>query len=288
MATQLAEMPVGLGGGEVAEQVEAQTPQERDFEAEARQQGWTPQEDFKGDPSRWIDAETFVKRADEVMPLLKKQNQAYKRDNEDLKRRIRKLERSEQAAYENARADLERQREDAVAAGDTTTFREVQKRVDKLDAEVRSELSTQAGAPSKEDVEDAYDAFRDKYAWYDKGALGSASEVEADARIYADRLADRYSRQGLQDQMTPAAFFDKIGEEVREKFPALGLKVPRPKPASDVAGVTPNRAPRGARTGANLPPEARRQAVRFYNMGHIKAKDEAEAIEKYAKDFDWS
>jgi hypothetical protein len=123
MATQLADAP-DLGGGEVAAlNVDTQSqPEERDFEAEARSHGWTPQEEFKGDPARWVDAETFIKRADEVMPLLKKQNAHQKRELEEMKRTIKRLSAAEQRAYENARADIAAEMEAAVEAGDLTAF----------------------------------------------------------------------------------------------------------------------------------------------------------------------
>ena len=31
-----------------------------DVEARAREMGWKPQEEFHGDPSRWVDAEAYV------------------------------------------------------------------------------------------------------------------------------------------------------------------------------------------------------------------------------------
>jgi hypothetical protein len=54
--------------------------QARDFDAEAREHGWRPKDEFPGDAAKWVDAETFMKRADEVMPLLKAQNARLKRD----------------------------------------------------------------------------------------------------------------------------------------------------------------------------------------------------------------
>ena len=44
-------------------------------EQEARTLGWVPAEDFKGDPNRWVDAETFVERGHTVMPILRKNNE---------------------------------------------------------------------------------------------------------------------------------------------------------------------------------------------------------------------
>lgn len=44
-------------------------------EQEARTLGWVPVEEFKGDPARWVDADTFVERGKTIMPILKKNNQ---------------------------------------------------------------------------------------------------------------------------------------------------------------------------------------------------------------------
>lgn len=43
----------------------------RDIEARARDMGWVPADEFKGDSSRWTDAETFVRRGEEILPILK-------------------------------------------------------------------------------------------------------------------------------------------------------------------------------------------------------------------------
>ena len=48
---------------------------EVNVEQEARTLGWVPQEEFKGDPNRWVDADTFVERGHTVMPILRKNNE---------------------------------------------------------------------------------------------------------------------------------------------------------------------------------------------------------------------
>ncbi len=277
MATQLAEAVETFDEGD-----EAQTP--RDFEAEARSHGWTPKDDFKGDPTRWVDAETFIKRADEVMPLLKKKTQNQDREIAELKRMVKKLTRAEQAAYENALSDLKAQAEAAVESGDLDAYRKVDGKIETLRKEAESDLGDTHG----ENPQEQYAAFRAANIWYDKGNLASASELEADARAMADRLADKYAAQGLTKDLPPSEFFAKIAREVEEALPLLTAKKARAKPPSAVEGVSANRGERGAKTGANLPPEAKRQAERFFNQGILKGKDLAEALNNYAKKFDWS
>ena len=272
-------------------QIEAQAdiqpdePQARDYEAEARQHGWTPKEDFKGDPERWTDAETFVKRADEVMPLLKKKTQAQAARIDQLERTVKRLAKAEQAAYDNAVRDLKAQAEQAVEAGDVEAYRQVDQKLAELQKEATADADPKK--VSDEQALEAFDDFREKNTWFDKGVLPNASDVEIEARLYADRLAEKYARQGLTAEMEPADFFERIARETEERFPLLKAKKPREKPQSPVAGVTNGSAGRNARTAANLPPEAKRQAERFFNTGVIKAKDLSEAMNKYASTYQW-
>jgi hypothetical protein len=255
---------------------------ERDFDAEARAHGWTPKEEFRGDPSRWVDAETFIKRADEVMPLLKKKTQNQDRKIAELEKLVKRLTKAEQTAYESALKDLKAQQREAAAVGDTDAY-------DRIDGQLEDlRKNTEADVAHGEDPAAEYEAFREANAWYDKANLASASEMEIEARLYADRLADRWAKEGKTQEMAPSEFFNRLAAEVEQRFPLLKAKKPRVKPDNPVAGVTNNRADRNAKTGANLPPDAKRQAERFWNQGVIKGKDLTEALNNYAKNYDWS
>lgn len=281
MATQLAEAPEAAEPAEVANDIKVQTaPVERDYEAEAKAQGWTPKEDFRGDETRWVDAETFMKRADEVMPLLKKQNAHLKSEIDQLKRSMRKVVASERNAHANALAELEARQEAAVETGDVAEHRRIGTEIKRL-GEVMADDTP--GQSHGEDPAEQFDTFREANPWFDKANLASASETEINARLHADRLAEKYVRQGLDKEIPPSEFFERVARETAEKFPALNAKAPRPKPASDVAGVTPPGA-RGAKTGANLPPEAKETVRRYMRQGHFKGTFE-ESCNLFAKDY---
>jgi hypothetical protein len=132
--------PADMGGDE------GLPPQPRDYEAEARQQGWRPKEEFQGDPDRWTDAETFARRADEVLPILKKRDRILKQENDTLKRDLKATDRSrsmalEKRAYERALSDLEKRQAEAVENGRSRAG------VKKATADIRA-LEREAGAPA--------------------------------------------------------------------------------------------------------------------------------------------
>jgi hypothetical protein len=273
------------GEGEEVEQTQA-----RDFEAEAREHGWSPKEDFKGDTARWVDAETFMKRADEMMPLLKAQNSRLKRDidamRKDLKRATAHFEGAEKRAYDRALSDLEKKHSEAVEAGDVTAANAVVKEMRDLKPDDAPQEH------SKEDAQEALDAFREEHSWYDRANLANASETDINGRLYFDRMIDKHIAK--TKDMAPTEFFAFVTDLTLEKYPLLKGKPARQKPLSPVEGGNVGRPRGSSKSWDNLPDTAKRQYQRFIDRGltGIKStgdsdKDMIAAKAYYAKTHDW-
>jgi hypothetical protein len=283
MATQLAAEPETVPEAEIAEGVE--TAPERDFETEARAQGWRPREEFGGDEAKWTDAETFVKRGDEILPFVKKQNAHLKQKVDMLERTVKKLARAEQAAYTNALADLKAKQREAVETGDVETHDALGQKIDELRTKAEADLPAHG-----EDPAEVFDKFRDENAWYDRANLASASEVEVEARLWADRRAEQMVRAGDDKRLPPSEFFAQIAAEAAERFPLLKARAARPKAVEAVAGVQRNPGRGAAKVGANLPADGKDAAERYMRLGlpGFKAcKTKAEAHDLFAKSYDW-
>jgi hypothetical protein len=258
---------------------------QRDFESEARDLGWLPKEEFKGDPTRWTDAETFVKKGDEVMPLIKAQNKRLKREIDDLKKQFRQASshfgKAEERAYTRALADLTARQEEAVKEGDLDAHRAISKEIGELSKDMPGGKPNQATA---EEAREAWDDWREKNEWYDRANLASAPEIDVNARLYADRMTEKHIAK--TETMPPVEFFAYIGELVKEKYPSVGAKQPRPKPPSDVAGPTGGRPPNRGKSWADMEPEERRigerLAEKWVKSGLLKKKDD------YLASYDWS
>jgi polyhydroxyalkanoate synthesis regulator phasin len=265
MATQLKqqEEPIDPPDGDDA-------PLERDFEAEARSHGWVPKEEFKGDPTRWTDAETFAKRADEVMPLLKKQNQQLKRELDGLKRDFRKasehFSKAEERAFERAVNDLKARQEAAVETGDTAEFKRLDKEIEDLRKET---LGNDDAAPkySAVDVREALIDFRDANPWYDE---------DPKMRDYADLLAEKHKDRAAETP--PAEFFAFIAERVKERYPDKKQERKARPSAVEAPG---GRGQRGQKTFADLPQEAQRICDKWVKNGLIKSRED------YVKSYQW-
>ena len=50
-------------------------------EQTARDMGWRPKEEFRGDDTRWVDAETFVNRGENFIPILRADRNSLREEN---------------------------------------------------------------------------------------------------------------------------------------------------------------------------------------------------------------
>lgn len=48
---------------------------ERPIEERAKEMGWRPKDEFRGNPESWTDAEDYVRRGEQILPIVKSDNQ---------------------------------------------------------------------------------------------------------------------------------------------------------------------------------------------------------------------
>lgn len=130
-----------------AEQAADLDPQEEGPEAaieqRARNMGWRPRAEFRGDAERWLPADEFVERGERMLPLLQERNRAADRTIVELQQQVRQqgdtlntmlasTRRAEQAGYRRAMQELNQQRVKAVEMGDTAAFQAVEQAMREL------------------------------------------------------------------------------------------------------------------------------------------------------------
>lgn len=252
-------------------------PQGVDFEAEARKIGWRPLDEFTGDATRHVDAETFYKRGQEVMPILKAHNKRLERELADLKKQFGRanefFSKSEQRGYERAIADIKARQEAAVESGDVAAFRAADKEADDL----RKEMDSAKGGDEIDPAQRA-EEFADwgkANKWY---ATNTVMQAYADSQ--AEALAKR--KGGFLDRADLDAVSDKVREKFEEDFPDAFGKAEAPrqkKPHVDGGG---GRQPiRGGKTFNDLPAEAKAACDKWVKQGIIKSR------EAYVSSYQW-
>lgn len=267
---EVTEGIAAMVGADAETIIENNENQPRDFEAEARAHGWTPKEEFRGDQSKWVDAETFAKRADEVMPFLKKQNQGLKRELDDLKRQIKQasahFSRAEERGFQRAMAELEAKHDEAVEMGNVRASKAIRQEMDDLKADVAAGSKDEADAPTTEaQRRKELDQWIETNDWY---------LTDQSKRAYADHVANM---MGPAEQWDGGqqAWLEELGKRVDRKFAEK-----KPNPVN--GGGNREGGKSGAKTFQNLPAEAQRVCDKWIKSGIIKSRED------YVKNYDWN
>lgn len=251
--------------------IDAPESNEPTVEDRAREMGWRPQEEFKGPEGKWVDAETFVKRGEEILPIVKAQ---AKKDREALdaaKAEIAEMKRTfsdfkkyhsqtEQRALQRARQELERELAEAVEAKDFASVRSITQDIADLSKDVRTD--DQGNPYDTPDHAKALNQWQGENPWFgsDQVMTGAANaianELEAKGVKGAEQLAE-------------------VAKRIRAEFPHKFENERRQRPAA-VEGASPPR--KAAKGWADLPPEAKAFAEKMVKQGLITR-------EQYAKDY---
>jgi len=203
---------------EIAEKV-VEKPLETDpkIEQRARMQGWVPKEDFRGDKDRWITADQFVERADNMMPILKSVNKKLesklaeietelKAQKELTKKMIKIHGKYSQETYDSKVAEIELQKEQAVADGDVDLYKNLSERQKKITA---PEVVDIPDEDTKQQDHPEISRWKDENKhWYGK---------DAELTEYADIIANRLGAKG--HSYKEYDFCEAVKSKVKTMFP---------------------------------------------------------------------
>lgn len=246
---------------------------ERNFEAEAKAEGWVPQEQFKGDSSKWVDAETFVKRGEEILPIVNAKNRKLTETVEELRKTVDDLKlgnsqfrefhektvAKERQERDAAIAQLEAVRKKAVTDGDGETFDRAEKRIQELRAQ-----------PVKAELSPAQRAWLAENPWY---------QSDKKLRALADAMSDDLAAE-RPDLVGRKEFLDELTKRVKEEMPHKFENPNRQR--SVVENTPPSGSGNGkAKTYESLPADAKAACDRFVRTipGYTK--------EKYVAEYAW-
>lgn len=252
-------------GGEVAdlsanqapEVIETNAPIERDetevkiLSTLARKQGWSPKEDWKGDPDKWVDAEQFLDNTAAINKALRKQVKDHANQIDGVNRAAQKaIETARQKAIADARRELAQAAEEGNVEESLAA------------AERLAQASQQTG-------EATADKFKQKNPWF-----GQDTAATKWARAAAQVVAD--------DGGSPSEQLEAAEQAVREKYPKLFDDAPGDSPSRPASKAPPavqggqratQTAPR-AKTWASIPPSIQAQAEKAYISKGMLTRDE--------------
>ena len=259
-------------------------PEGRDYEAEASAQGWAPKESFHGAEEDFVDAKTFVQRGEQILPVLRK-------NNEKLLARLAKAEAAADEArtaakefreyqkdqyekkveqYETQLADLKKAKREALSQGDGDRAVDLDDAIDTVkeaqqDAKAEIEKAEKAALPAPQ-VDPALTSWLEKNDWFgqDKNRTAIANGVGEGVRAEWPHL-------------TGQAFLDKLDEELES------IKPKKQQNHNPVEGRSETRPTGGGKKQSydNLPSDAKSACDKFVKQGLLTR-------EQYVSEFDWS
>ena len=211
----------------------------------ARGMGWIDPKNFKGDPDRYVDAETYIRKTHDVNQGLRKQIKEITSVVSELKTHNERVYKAELKRLESEIADLKAQRRSAIEDGDVDRVEKIEKQIDEVKASADIRPPTQQANP-------AWEEWVEANPWYDS---------DKDMRKFADEAGKEY--EGLP--------FEKILKLVRKdvmaEFPEKFEKPERKRPgASPVESGTRRTAGR-TKTKADLNSEQRKIMSDFVRHG---------------------
>lgn len=247
-------------------------PQERDFEAEAKELGWVPKEEFRGPEDKWSDAEEYVRRGEEILPIVRANNKKLIEKTQKQEAELAEMRKTldefkgwrtqtEKRAYEQAMKNIESRQRQAVEEQDVEAFEEAVK-----DKESLVTRTTEAQEPQPDPVAAAWTKEND---WFNTDPV-----MQQFAIAHHGQLLKEKPGLSLSENL------EEVTEEVRRRFPEKFGNPRREKPNRVEGGGTPS-GRSGKKGYADLPPEAKAACDRFVKQG-LMTKEE------YVKDFDWS
>ena len=247
---------------------------------EAVETGWRPEEEFKGDKTKWRPADEWVKRGRDFIPFIKVQNKSLKNELSNLKQTIEAQKKTTEKlvkmstlvgeqAYERAKKELTEKQMAAVREGDVDAFTAIEKEKEDLK---RPDPIVEEEQPVESTL---FSNWHKNNSWYRKAGT---SEGDEDLTMYADSFS--YNYRAKNPNITDEELFQKTSEKVKEVFAYKFNNQQRQTPSPvDSGGVGGAQQDTNAKTFANLPSDAKAQCNAFIKDGTIKSK------EQYVKDY---
>lgn len=259
-------------------------------EKEAHILGWVPLEQFRGNESDWVDAETFVRRGKEINPILRKNNEilfkkleAAQGEIQEVKKVAKEFEKFQKETAERKVKDLEKELEqlkndkrDAISSGDGEKVVAIDDKIDEVKqqkADLKEVPLAKEEAPQNTTILDpVVKGWISRNEWFgvDTKLTRRVNAIAEDIREDSPHLSGEKFFEALDKELV---------EQIPEKFGKQGRNNPLDGSQRNSDSSSSKRG--GKQSYANLPEDAKKACDRFVKSGLMKQED-------YVSSYDWS
>lgn len=258
---------------------------------EAESQGWVPKERYRGNEADWVDANTFVKRGREILPILRKNNENLVRDLNNTREQLKEFKeaadefkRFQKDAYERKAQDYEYRiqeikdsRAQAITDGDgqkvnalDDALDEAKHNLKEAKQAVKDVIKEPPPVEESQPIDPSLQTWLDKNNWFgqDKRMTSIANGIGESLRLEFPQLKG-------------TSFLEKLDEVLLEEFPNKFGKKNTPTNRVESGSGRQGRGSSGAQSYDNLPADARAACDKF-------VKQKLMTKEEYVSSYDWS
>jgi hypothetical protein len=258
---------------------------------EAESQGWVPKERFRGNESDWVDADTFVKRGREILPILRKNNENLVKDLQATKEQLKEFREAAEefkkfqkeayerkaSEYEDRIREIKESRAQAISDGDGQKVNALDDALDQAKEDLKEAKQAVIEAdtvktpePAPQAMEPELQSWLDSNSWFgqDKRMTGIANGIGDSLRLEFPMLKGK-------------AFLDKLDEVLAEEFPNKFGEKKSPASRVESGSGRQGRGGSNAQSYDNLPADAKAACDKF-------VKQKLMTKEEYVQSYDWS
>lgn len=186
----------------------------------AREGGWSPKEEWRGDPERWKPAEVFVKEGIKIQAKQHDKIDRLVNKVESVENNIREMAKGEaqrtKRALEAQRERIMAERQEAFEESDTEKFNKADKELMDTDIELR-----QVDERVMQAAQQGEDEFKKNNPWY-----GTDPAMTAHAELISTRLPP------MQHPEDAKEFYGQLERAVKSAFPDEFQNANRNKPGA--------------------------------------------------------
>lgn len=274
-----------------------------DMEARALKMGWKPKEQFKGAEDRWVDAEVYVRRGEEFLPLVQASNRELKGQLESMQNQLLETQRINKA-NEMALKELTEAQREAVVVTNTRSVEELTEAIvaareaddTRLELQLRDQrdaaqvaLVASKAKPAAAVVEPPADAtkttafkqFETDNPWFREDPVMAQAAVAQQLQM---------QQAGELNGLSQAERLEKVAVAIRKRFNYGGGGQQEQRTTKvEGGGRGTGTSGSGGKTYADLPAEAKaacERASRRLNIGPThKFKTEADWRKNYTETY---
>ena len=240
-------------------------------EEQARKQGWVPQAEWKGEPEKWTDADTFVERGEKIAGIATKRNRKLEDEIDTLTAQMTELQTSNAEFGEfhtQTVAKMRKDRESAIQAMREEKATAISEgdggKVLKIEDDIKAlEQQPVASGGSQND-------WARENTWY---------ATDKTLKTFADGVANRLRQEGNTQE--GKAFLDEVAKETKATFPDKFKNPKRTETVTTGGSQTDETGSAVDKTFEALPADAQAACDRFVKSGIFKSR------EAYVRTYEW-